>query len=173
MIAGPQMNRTDMPWSHRARAARSASLAAVCAALLLADPASAADKAKAAAPTKTPILTPAQLKDCINQKERLRTDTDAAVKSKAGLDAMKAEIDSTGDALSAEAATLDKTNADTVAAYNVKIEARNALVDTWKAKVADYNKDAESVLATKDAYGKACENRRYDDRDLSDLQRKK
>jgi hypothetical protein len=175
MIAGPTMNCLDMLSSHRAAAVGFALLTSVCAAVSLVDPAAAADKAKAAPPPKDskPILTQAQLKACIDQKERLRSDTDAAVKSKAGLDAMKTEIDSTGDALSAEAATLDKTNADAVAAYNVKIEARNALVDSWKAKIADYNKGAESVLATKDAYAKACENRRYDDRDLSDLQKKK
>jgi hypothetical protein len=159
----------------RAAATHFASLVAVCAAALLVDPASAAGKAKAAPPAKdsTPVLSPAQLRDCVAQKDRLRKDTDAAVKSKAGIDAMKAEIDGTGDALSTEAPTLDKTDADAVAAYNARVEARNALVDTWKAKVAEYNKEAEGVLATKDAYAKACENRRYDDRDLNDLQRKK
>ena len=29
------------------------------------------------------------------------------------------------------------------------------------------------MLATKDAYDKACANRRFDDRDLSDMQKKK
>ncbi len=180
MIAGSMMNRPDMP-SLRRLAAPFASLAAFCAAILLATPAQSADKskaapaAKAAAPAKdtTPILTQAQLRDCMAQKDRLTRDTDAAVKSKTDIDAMKAEIDSTGNALSTEATTLDKTNADAVAAYNGKIEARNGLIDGWKARVAGYNQDAESVLSTKDAYAKACENRRYDDRDLNDLQRKK
>jgi hypothetical protein len=169
------MKRLDMPLLRRAATSRLASFA-VCAAALVAVPASAADKAKAApqpVKDKTPVMSPAQLRDCLAQKDRLHKDTDAAVKSKAGVDAMKAEIDSTGDALSSEGTTLDKSDADAVAAYNARVEARNGLVDSWKAKVADYNKEAEGVLATKDAYAKGCENRRYDDRDLNDLQRKK
>lgn len=167
------MKRLAMPLLRRA--SRFASFA-VCAAALVVVPASAADKAKAApapAQVKDKIMSPAQLRDCLDQKDRLRKDTDAAVKSKTGVDSMKAEIDRTGDALSSEAPTLDKTDADAVAAYNARVEARNALVDSWKGKVADYNKEAEGVLASKDAYAKSCENRRYDDRDLNDIQRKK
>ena len=87
--------------------------------------------------------------------------------------AEKAEIDRTGTSLAeAQAPTLDRTNAEAVDAYNAKVE-RDKRIETYQAKVAEYNKEAEGVLATKDAYAKACENRRYDDRDLNDLQRKK
>jgi len=51
--------------------------------------------------------------------------------------------------------------------------ARNTKVDTYRARAEAYNVEADRVLATKDAYEKACANRRFDDRDLSDLQKKK
>jgi len=164
-----------MPSSPRFAVSSLAGIGVVVAALVVA-PARAADKPSPATSAKTnpdAILTQAQLRECVAQKERLRADGDAAVKSKAGIDALKAEIASSGSALADEAATLDRTKADAVAAYNAKIEARNALVDSFKAKAEAYNKDVEAVQAAQEAYAKACENRRYDDRDLSDIQKKK
>ncbi len=143
--------------------------------VLLVPAAHAADKKAAAPPAapKTAILTPAQLRECVTQKENLTRDTDAAVKAKAEIAAAKAEIDSTGTALSGEGATLDRTKSDAVTSYNAKVLERNERIDAYQAKVAAYNSDAENVLAAKEAYEKSCANRRYDDRDLNDIQRKK
>jgi hypothetical protein len=152
---------------------RAASVGVILAALL-APVAHAADKKTAAPPgPKTPLLTPEQLRDCVTQKEKLAKDTDAAVKSKNAVAADKAEIDRTGAALEAEAATLDRTSEEAVASYNARIIERNGRIDAWKAKAGAYNSEAENVLTAKDAYEKACANRRYDDRDLNDLQKKK
>jgi len=150
-------------------------VAAVLLAALLAPTAHGADK-KAAPPApapKTPVLTPEQLRDCMAQKEKLGKDTDAVVKAKAAVAVDKAEIDSTGAALNEQATTLDRTNADAVATFNAKVLERNGRVDAYQARVAAYNSDAETVLSAKEAYEKACANRRYDDRDLNDLQKKK
>ena len=149
-------------------------VAAVLLAALLAPTAHGADKKTPPAPApKTSILTPEQLRDCMAQKEKLGKDTDAVVKAKAAVAVDKAEIDSTGAALSEQATTLDRTNADVVATYNAKVLERNGRIDAYQAKVAAYNTDAETVLAAKEAYEKTCANRRYDDRDLNDLQKKK
>ena len=51
--------------------------------------------------------------------------------------------------------------------------ARNEKVEAYRAKAEAYNVAADAVLAGKDAYDKACVDRRYDERDLSDLQKKK
>jgi len=51
--------------------------------------------------------------------------------------------------------------------------ARNALIDDYQAKAAAYNKDVEDLEASQESYASACGNRRYDDRDLADIQRKK
>ena len=144
-------------------------------AALLAPAAHGADKKAAAPPPapKTPLLTQEQLRDCLAQKDKLAKETEAAVKSRAEVAAQKAEIDSTGKALEDEATTLDRTSEDAVAAFNAKVIARNTKVDAYRARAEAYNVEADRVLATKDAYEKACANRRFDDRDLSDLQKKK
>ena len=152
---------------------RAASAAFVVTALL-APAAHSADKKAAAPPApKTPLLTQDQLRDCLAQKDKVAKETEAAVKSRADVDAQKAEIDSSGKALENEATTLDRTSEGAVAAYNAKVVERNAKVDAYRARAEAYNVEADRVLATKDAYEKACANRRYDDRDLSDVQKKK
>jgi hypothetical protein len=152
---------------------RAASAAFVLTALL-APAAHGADKKAAAPPApKTPLLTQDQLRDCLAQKDKVAKETEAAVKSRADVDAQKAEIDSSGKALENEATTLDRTSEGAVAAYNAKVVERNAKVDAYRARAEAYNVEADRVLATKDAYEKACANRRYDDRDLSDVQKKK
>ena len=143
-------------------------------AALLAPAAHGADKKAASPPAaKTPLLTPEQLRDCLAQKDKLAKETDAAVKSKAEVNAQKAEIESVGKALEDEGATLDRTSEDAVAAFNAKVIDRNAKVDVYRARAEAYNVEVERVLETKDAYEKACANRRFDDRDLSDVQKKK
>jgi uncharacterized coiled-coil DUF342 family protein len=163
-----------MSFPHRLAGLGRAAFAGALLAALLVPCAQGADKkgAPPAAP-KTAILTPAQLRDCLAQKDKLAKDTDAAVKAKAAVAADKAEVDSSGKALEEEATTLDRTSEEAVAAYNAKIIERNGKVDAFRAKAEAYNVDAENVLAAKDSYEKACANRRYDERDLNDLQKKK
>jgi hypothetical protein len=143
-------------------------------AVLLVGGAGAADKSKAAATKKSDaVLTPEQLRDCLDKEARKNKATDAALKAKADIAADKAMIDRSGTALGEEATTLDRTSEDAVNAYNAKIDERDKQIAAYEAKVAAYNKDAADVQALSDAYAKSCSNRRYDDRDLSDIQRNK
>ncbi len=135
-------------------------------------PARAPAAASAAAP-RSPILTPAQLQECVNQKERLHAQTDDALKDKATIEADKAEILRLGTSLAEERETVDRTSDTAVDAYNAKLGKRDKLVETYEARVDAYNVKAETVKTTKDRYEKSCENRRYDERDLNDLKRKK
>ena len=151
-----------------------AALIALVAAVSLAGSAVAADKNKQApTPKKDAILTPEQLRDCTEQEQRKNKATDAAMRTKADVAAAKAAIDRSGNALSEEATSLDRTSEEAVDAYNAKVDERNKQIEAYEAKVAAYNKEAESVQALNDAYAQTCSNRRYDDRDLSDIQRKK
>ena len=132
----------------------------------------AADKSKPATKPDS-ILTPAQLKDCLEKQQRRDKATDAALKTKGEINAEKAAIDKSGNELSDAATTLDKTSEDAVNAYNARVDERNKQIEAYEAKVAAYNKDADNVRALGDEYAKSCANRRYDDRDLADIQRKK
>jgi len=151
--------------------------------VLLAGPAAlaaahAAEKAPAgaaSAPAAKPnaILTPAQLQQCVNQKERLRAQTEDALKDKAAIEADKAEIARLGTSIAEERATVDQSDVAAVDAYNAKFDQRDKLIATYESRVNAYNLKAEAVKATKEGYEKSCENRRYDERDLDDIKRKK
>jgi Tfp pilus assembly protein PilN len=142
-------------------------------------PAIAAEKATRAASAPAPrtsstsILTPAQLRECVNQKDRLHAQTDDALKDKAVIETDKNEIARTATSLGEELATLDRTSDAAVDAYNTKVEQRDKLIETYQTRVTAYNLKAEAVKATKEGYEKSCENRRYDERDLADVKRKK
>ena len=171
-------SRTSRPMVAPTFLARRAACVGVLAVLAFAPSAHAADKAApkaapAAAPAKSPILTPAQLQECVNQRERLHAQTDDALKDKAQIEADKAEIGRLGTSLSEELAALDRTSDAAVDAYNAKVEQRDKLIDTYQSRVTAYNVKAEQVKATKESYEKSCENRRYDERDLNDIKRKK
>jgi hypothetical protein len=98
------------------------------------------------------ILTPAQLQECVNQKERLQAQTDDALKDKAAIEADKAEIARIGTSLAEERATVDRTSEAAVDAYNAKVEQRDKLIATYQSRVTAYNLKAEAVKATKDGY---------------------
>jgi len=171
-------SRTPRPMVAPVFFLRRAACLGVLAVLALGTSAYAADKAApkpapAAAPAKSPILTPAQLQECVNQRERLHAQTDDALKDKAQIEADKAEIGRLGTSLSEELAALDRTSDAAVDAYNAKVEQRDKLIDTYQSRVTAYNVKAEQVKATKESYEKSCENRRYDERDLNDIKRKK
>ncbi len=129
----------------------------------------------ASAPAAKPgaLLTPAQLQECVNQKERLHAQADDALKDKAAIEADKAEITRLNVSLAEERDTIDRTSDAAVDAFNAKLGQRDKLIATYEARVNAYNVKAEAVKTTKDGYEKSCESRRYDERDLNDIKRKK
>jgi hypothetical protein len=139
--------------------------------LLAAGFAGAADSTKTGA--SAPILTPAQLRDCLSQKDRLHAQKNDVLKDKAALDADKTEMSGAETALNKDVETLDKTNAEAVDAFNARVRARDQMLETYKSKVDVYNAKVDAVTSSQSAYSKACENRRYDQRDLGDPKAKK
>ncbi|MGZ5204996.1 MAG: hypothetical protein ACXWCV_06370 [Caldimonas sp.] len=147
--------------------------ALLAAALVAAGAAGAADKArKDAAAKPDAVLTPAQLRECVAQQTRLEAQTDDALKDKAAIERAKAEIARSEAALGEELASIDRTSAEAVDAYNAKVQARTLQMQELEGKVAAYNAKADTVKATKEGYAKSCGNRRYDERDLDDIKRK-
>jgi hypothetical protein len=125
------------------------------------------------AQSQTSVLTPAQLRDCLDQRDRLHKQTEAALAAKARIAADKSGIDRRDAELAGEKAALDRTSEEAVNAFNAKVRQQDSAVAAFEAKVKAYNVQAEEVQATRSAYEKsACENRRYDERDLEDLKRK-
>jgi hypothetical protein len=107
------------------------------------------------------LLTKEQLRSCINQKARNAQQDDDLTKEQTALKTIQDELGSTGDALKARLETLDRTNAEAVAAYNDETQARDKRIDDYQARVSAFNIRVEANKTERDAYAKACENRRF------------
>ena len=146
------------------------SLLAVLTALSLAMPGvQAADKPKESSFGKGkasgPLLTRAQLRDCMARQDRVRAQTDETVKLQAGLEQDKAEIAKTGMALKEQFAALDRGNAEAVDAYNAQALARDKMIDDYEARTPQFNAKVESLQMERAAFASGCENRRFDEVD--------
>jgi hypothetical protein len=139
------------------------SLAALFGLALAADPPkeSSFGKGKAGGP----LLTRAELRDCMARQERVRSQGDETVKLQAELDKVKAEVTQLGTSLKEQLAALDRTSADAVAAYNLQAQAFDKRVDDYNATTPAFNAKADALKSEREAFAKACENRRFDEKD--------
>lgn len=146
---------------------RSAALAVGVVGLVFAVAVAAADKPKESSFGKpragSPLLTRAQLRDCLAQQDRLPGATAEATAQQAGLVAAKAEIERAGETAQARLATLDRTDAVAVDAYNAEVQARDRMIERYEDGVRQYNARAVALNAEKAAFAAACGNRRYDE----------
>ena len=111
------------------------------------------------------LLSPAQLRECLDRQQALRARADEAERKQAALTASKAEIDRLGTALKEQLASLDRTSADAVAAYNEQAATRDRMIDQYQEGVPLHNSQVEALKADRAAHAKTCENKRYDEAD--------
>lgn len=125
----------------------------------------AADKPATKGKGSGPLLTRAELRECMARPPRLAAESEELRKQQAANDADKLQIVQQGDALKEQLATLDRTSAEAVAAYNEKAQARDARVDAYNAANAALNTRVEALQAKRSAYIADCQNRIYDEKD--------
>ncbi len=124
-----------------------------------------AAKAAPAASKPAPLLTRDELRECMARRDRLRTQTDEVAKSQAEMQRDKAEIEQRGATLKAQLETLDRSSQAAIDAYNAQATERDRLMDAYEARIAPFNGRIDALATERDAYSKACENRRFDERD--------
>jgi hypothetical protein len=168
----------------RARVIRAASAISCLTGLLAFIPAQAAESAKpgtapaksaAAKPAKataqrsaqarTPLLTRDELRDCISTEARLKQQREETLQLQAQLAADKQALMQSGDELKQQFAALDRTNEELVQQHVDKHNAREKRIAVFQANAAEFNTRAEALNAAQQAYAKACENRRFDEKD--------
>ena len=137
-----------------------------------AKPQSAGPSKAVVAPAQGRVLTPAQLKDCLAQQAVVEREAAEADRERTAIEAIKNELKASGPALDSALAALDRSDPAAVEAHNAKVRERDARIDGYEARVAAYNGRAEGLKTTRDAWVKACDGRRYDERDLQDLMKK-
>ncbi|KNZ30944.1 MAG: hypothetical protein AD742_19975 [Methylibium sp. NZG] len=112
-----------------------------------------------------PLLSRAELRECMARDERVRTQAAATVKLQAQLDQEKAEVTRLGATLKAQMEALDRTNAEAVNAYNEQAQAFDKRVDAYNAGTPAFNAKVETLQREREAFAKGCENRRFDEKD--------
>jgi hypothetical protein len=141
----------------------------IVAALLAGAAVHAADKPKEAAFGKGKgagaYLTLEQLRGCLKQQSRAGQNDAELVKEQATLADTQAEIARLATVLKEQLPALDRSNAEAVAAYNAQAAARDKLIDAYEASVTQFNTRVEAAKADREAFAKACDNRRYFEED--------
>ncbi len=110
-------------------------------------------------------LTRGELRACLSQQTQVRDQDAALLADKAALAARHGRMASSGTALKAQFEALDRSDAAAVAAFNEKTLARDAQIEAYGADVAAYNTRAGAFGVEREAFAKACGNRRFFDED--------
>jgi chromosome segregation ATPase len=112
-----------------------------------------------------PLLTRAELRACFEQQERIRDQNEAAAREREQFDREKADLVQRGAALKEQLDTLDRSSQEAVDRYNAQAADRDRRIDAFEARMPALDARVEALRAERAAFAKACENRRYDERD--------
>ena len=128
---------------------------------------------KALATPSDRVLTPAQLRDCLDQQTRVESDAKEADREREAIESLKGSLKTSGTALDESLAGLDRADPVAVDGYNARVKEREEKIGSYESRVAAYNGRVDGIRGTREAFSKTCGNRRYDVRDLDDLNRTK
>lgn len=120
-----------------------------------------------------PFLTKDELRKCMDQQDKLKAQDADMLKEQGAIADKKVEIQKIGDDLKARLDTVDRTNAEAVAAYNEAVQARDKQVDEYEARVDKFNAGVDQTQAAHDQFSQACSNRRYFEEDEAAIRKGK
>jgi len=112
-----------------------------------------------------PLLTRAELRECMARDERVRTQTEETVRLQAQMDKERTEVTQLGATLKAQLEALDRSNAEAVNAYNEQAQAFDKRIDAYNAGTPAFNAKVDALKSEREAFAKGCENRRFDEKD--------
>jgi len=144
------------------------SMLLLCAAVQAADPPKKAPSVGDGKGTGA-LLTRDQLRDCLMREEGLKSRHAQATQLQTSLGAEQTELDRLAAALKEQAGSVDLKNAEAVAAYNAQVQSRQKLADDYNARAAQFNAQSQALQDEGEAFRKACDNRRFDDKDAAAL----
>jgi len=111
------------------------------------------------------ILSRNELRECLAQQGRIKTKRQDAEQMRAQLEKEKEDIKQSADGMRDRLATLDRTNKDLVDQYNADVAAQDKRIDAYKERTDTFNAQVDALNTDREAWGKNCENRRYDEKD--------
>jgi|SRR5689334_14215950 len=111
------------------------------------------------------IMTREELRACMKQQDGIKAKGAEMAQVQGQLEKEKEEIRKSGEALKDKLVTLDRTSKEQVDQYNAEATERDTRIDAYQARTADFNAKVDALQADRDAWGKSCANRRYDEKD--------
>jgi predicted RNase H-like nuclease (RuvC/YqgF family) len=111
------------------------------------------------------IMTRNELRACMKQQDGIKAKGAEMAQAQAQLEKEKEELRKSGEDLKDKLVTLDRTNKEQVDQYNAEAADRDTRIDAYQARTAEYNATVDALQADRDAWGKNCANRRYDEKD--------
>lgn len=112
-----------------------------------------------------PLLSRAELRECLATQERVRVLGEGVVAAQAAMDKEKAEIAQASAALAEQLAALDRTSAEAVDGYNAKVQTHDRRIDAYNTQTPVFNGKIETLQGARKQFAKACENRDFDEKD--------
>ena len=112
-----------------------------------------------------PVMSRAELRECLAQVGAVRSLNDEAAALQAALAKEQSEIGQLDAARKDKRAALDLTNAEAVDAYNAEGKALEQRIDAYNARTPPFNAKVDALQAARDAFAKGCDNRNYDEKD--------
>ena len=114
-----------------------------------------------------PLLTRAELRECLATNERMRVGSEAAGPEREQIERDKNELIRQGAELKAQLETLDRTSQEAIEQYRARAIERDRAIDALEARTAVFNQKVETLQADKANFARRCENRRFDELDAS------
>lgn len=112
-----------------------------------------------------PLLTRAELRDCLTTQDRMRQLGERIIADQAVLDKEKTAINQSGAALAERLAALDRTSAEAVNTYNADAQAHDQRVNAYNASTPAFNAQVDALKDARAKFAGACENRDFDEKD--------
>ncbi len=112
-----------------------------------------------------PVMSRAELRECLAQVLTVRSLNDEAAAVQAALAKEQAAIGQLDAAHKDKRAALDLTNAEAVDAYNAEGKALDQRIDAYNARTPAFNAKVDALQAARDTFAKGCDNRNYDEKD--------
>lgn len=109
-----------------------------------------------------PLLTRAELSECLALKERVGTGSEAAARDREQIEKEKAELIRQGDELKAELEKLDRTSAEAIEQYRDRAVARDKAIEAFEVRAAEFNDRLGALTADRSSFARRCDNRRFD-----------
>lgn len=112
-----------------------------------------------------PLLTRAELRDCLALVERIRSGSESAQSEREQIDRERAEVVRAGAELKSQLEVLDRSNEEAVRQYVERATAHDRRIDALESRTSGFNARVEGLAGERSRYAQRCDNRRFDQAD--------